>query len=130
MVRKVQGFALAPLVPALICAGWAWARASSETAGIVVLGVLIVGYLAELVVGWPLLAWAARRGRVGLVSVLAVGAGSAIVAMVVLSALMPDGRAVTRLQGLVNLLSIAIPLGLVAAFTLWVIAFRSDQSDQ
>jgi hypothetical protein len=130
MSRRVRGFLLAPLIPALICAMWAWLRADLETVGLVFVGVLATGYLTLLIVGWPLLAWVSRRGQVNFVQVLAIGASSAIITMAILSAIAPPWRGVTKLQGFLNLISVAIPLGLVAALTLWSVEFRKPGKDQ
>jgi hypothetical protein len=127
MKGSVSGLIVAPLVPACIVAIWAFAKADLEAAGILFPVVAIFGYMSELLVGLPLLKWVMTRGCSRLSSALVIGGFSPVPLLTAVSALGPAPRGITRLEGYLNLLTLAVPLGVIAGLTLWFVTYRTSK---
>jgi len=122
------GFVVAPLFPAAIAALLVSLTQRDLETGFIVAGLCIVGgYLAALFIGAPLFVLWRRRGWLSLKALVVLGGISAFWLTLAARLLMGPGRNDTPwVVGLLNLLTLTLPVGVVAGAALWWIGIRGN----
>ena len=122
MNRKVLGFVVSPFASAIVAALFFGIRNDSAEVAVSAFSFLAFsGYLGALLIAFPAILLFERLRWINFTALVLLGLGSAFLLTVFAAFILPPGRGMTRIQGLVNLCSVSLPVGFLAGACFWFV---------
>jgi len=126
-MRFSAGLLLSPLITAAVGAGVVGVTsASSESAVLSLVLLVLTGYATALFFGWPLLLLLRRLSWINPLSLALAGSGASLLLSLLLSLVHP-GRSPWH-HALLNFASIGAPLGALGGIVFWWLSVRKTGS--
>jgi len=122
MNRKLLGFIVAPFASAIVAALVFGIKNDSVDVAISAFSFLAFsGYLGALLIAFPAVLLFERLRWINFAALVLLGVGSAFLLTLLAAFILPSGRGVTWIQGLVNLCSVSPPVGFLAGACFWFV---------